>query len=191
VSKANYKVNPKHAVQMKVILVQNKTLRDTSKVYNRIKEMVNGQNSKYRLGDQPHEVISVGTGREHYGAIEKHFASGSKLPNNVFVLDFCRPQRGASTDPAYSVVKCMLGKGGFISQFVNWGTYDHSNPRDPKRSTIILSGVARQILSKCGVRIWFVSIPRSVPMPAVFVGGQSPYAMPMLFPHSFSLMLFS
>lgn len=39
-----------------------------------------------------------------------------------------------------------------------------------KRSSIILSGVARQILSKCGVRVWWVSIPRSLPLPAVFVG---------------------
>jgi len=53
---------------------------------------------------------------------------------------------------------------------IDFVTYDHANPRDVKRSNIILSGVSRQILSKCGVRIWWVSIPRSVPLPAVFVG---------------------
>lgn len=35
---------------------------------------------------------------------------------------------------------------------------------------MILQGVARQILSKCGFRVWWVNIPRSVPLPAVFVG---------------------
>ena len=45
-----------------------------------------------------------------------------------FVLDFCRPPRGMNMDPAYSVVKSMLGKGGHVSQFINWSTYDHSNP---------------------------------------------------------------
>ena len=75
------------------------------------------------------------------------------VPQNRFVLDLSRPPRGQSSDPAYSVVKSMLGQGGYVSQFVNFATYDHGNPRDLKRSSIILSGVARQILSKCGVRI--------------------------------------
>lgn len=89
---------------------------------------------------------------------------------DAFILDLSRPPRGQSSDPAYSVVKSYLGKGGFISQFVNFCTYNHDDPRDQKKSDIILSGVARQILSKCGVRIWWVNIPKSVPLPAVFVG---------------------
>lgn len=35
---------------------------------------------------------------------------------------------------------------------------------------MILQGVARQILSKSGVRLWWVSLPKELPLPAVFVG---------------------
>lgn len=87
---------------------------------------------------------------------------------NVFVLDFNKP-RGAS-DPAYPVIKQLLTKHGFISQFVNFNTYQHDEPRDEKRSSIILQGVARQILHKTGVRLWWVRIPESLPTPTVFVG---------------------
>lgn len=131
--------------------------------------MVNGHGAKYRMGDKPFARLEAGDREGHWGIIEKYFG-GSKIPNNVMVLDFSRPPRGQSSDPAYSVVKNMLGKGGYVSQFVNFATYDHSNPRDEKRSKIILSGVSRQILSKCGVRVWWVNIPRSLPLPAVFVG---------------------
>jgi len=41
---------------------------------------------------------------------------------------------------------------------------------DLKRSNIILQGVARQVLQKCGVRLWWVQLPKTVPLPAVFVG---------------------
>merc|ERR1712025_766878 len=34
----------------------------------------------------------------------------------------------------------------------------------------ILQGVARQVLSKCGVRVWWVNLPREIPVPTVFVG---------------------
>ena len=88
----------------------------------------------------------------------------------LLVLDLARPPRGQSSDPAYGVVKCYLGKGGYLSQFVNFQTYDHGDPRDERRSNLILSSVARQILSKCGVRVWWVTIPKSLPLPAVFVG---------------------
>jgi hypothetical protein len=49
-------------------------------------------------------------------------------------------------------------------------TYSHDQPRDEKRSSIILQGVARQILQKAGVRLWWVSLPKEIPLPAVFVG---------------------
>lgn len=39
-----------------------------------------------------------------------------------------------------------------------------------KRSSIILQGVARQILQKTGVRLWWVNVPKSLPTPCVFVG---------------------
>ena len=61
-------------------------------------------------------------------------------------------------------------QAGHLSQFVNFNTYAHDQPRDQRKSTTILQGVARQILQKCGVRLWWVQIPRSVPLPAVFVG---------------------
>jgi aubergine-like protein len=63
-----------------------------------------------------------------------------------------------------------LTKNGFISQFVNFNTYAHDNPRDQKRSDIILQGVARQILQKMGIRLWWVQIPQSLPTPTVMVG---------------------
>ena len=49
-------------------------------------------------------------------------------------------------------------------------TYNHAEPRDQRKSEMILQAVARQILSKCGFRVWWVTIPKSVPLPAVFVG---------------------
>ena len=55
-------------------------------------------------------------------------------------------------------------------QFVNFNTYRHDDPRDLKRSNIILQGVVRQILEKCGVHIWWVQIPRELPLPCVMVG---------------------
>ncbi len=64
----------------------------------------------------------------------------------------------------------MLTKSGFLSQFVNFNTYSHESPRDPRRSEIILQSVARQILQKSGVRLWWVKIPPSLPTPSVFIG---------------------
>lgn len=169
ISKANYKVNPQHAVKLNVVLVCHRSIGNYVGIYNSIRDMVNAHSAKFRLGDKPFQRVEAGDRKDHWGVVERYFG-GTKLPNNVLVLDFARPPRGQASDPAYSVVKSLLGKGGFLSQFVNFATYDHSNPRDEKRSTIILSGVARQILSKCGVRIWWVNIPRSLPLPAVFVG---------------------
>jgi Piwi domain len=85
------------------------------------------------------------------------------------VLDFNKPK--GSTDPAYHVVKRMLGQHGYLSQFVNFRNYAHDEVReDDKRSNIILQNVARQIIQKTGVRLWWVHVPRSLPTPAVFVG---------------------
>lgn len=106
---------------------------------------------------------------EHWGEVERYF-KGARLPSNIFVLDFSKPPRRASSDPAYSTIKQMLGEAGHLSQFINFNTYDHGNPREFKKSNIILQGVARQVLSKCGVRIWWVNIPPSLPLPAIFVG---------------------
>ena len=113
-------------------------------------------------------VFKLGDKERHWGIVESTFSDPSLTCDNIFVLDFTKP-RGA-TDPAYPVVKQMLTSNGYISQFVNFNTYSHDNPRDQKRSNIILQGVARQILQKAGVRLWWVTIPRGLPTPTVFVG---------------------
>jgi hypothetical protein len=115
-------------------------------------------------------LLSVipGDKERHWGAVEKVFSNPSNKFENIFVLDFVKP-RGAM-DPAYPVVKQMLTSNGYVSQFVNFNTYAHDNPRDERRSKIILQGCARQILQKVGVRLWWVNIPRSLPTPTVFVG---------------------
>jgi hypothetical protein len=64
----------------------------------------------------------------------------------------------------------MLTKSGFLSQFVNFNTHSHDQPRDEKRCSIILQGVARQMLQKIGTRLWWVTIPQSSPTPTVFIG---------------------
>jgi len=169
VAKSDFKVQPGKAVPLNVILVYNQSLQSTfASVYQRIVQLVNGFNASYRLGIKPFACVPAGDVERHWGSVEKFF--GNKLPSNVFVLDFLKPPRRAANDPAYSVVKQILSKGGHLSQFVNFNTYDHGNPRDMKKSNIILQGVARQILSKCGVRVWWVNIPKSLPLPAVFVG---------------------
>lgn len=113
-------------------------------------------------------VDASGDKERHWGPVEKCFADSKQNTDNVFVLDFNKP-RGA-TDPAYPVIKQMLTKNGYISQFVNFNTYQHDQPRDEKRSSIILQGVARQIIQKTGTRLWWVNIPKSLPTPAVFIG---------------------
>ena len=168
VSKANYRVNPK--LELKVVLVGHKPIKNFNAVYDRIRDLVNGHQAKFCFGAKPFSYIQAGDKKDHWGAVEKYFGGNQKLPNNIFILDLSRPPYRQSTDPAYHVVKSYLGSGGYVSQIVNFATYDHSNPRDFKRSNIILQGVARQNLSKCGVRIWWVNIPRSLPLPAVFVG---------------------
>jgi len=138
-------------------------------VYNKIRDAVNRFKSNYVFADQPLALVETGENEQHWGRVEKYF-SGS-IPNNVFVLDFAKPK--GALDPAYPVVKQLLTKSGFLSQFVNFKTFAHDQTRDEKgerRSNIILEGVARQILQKSGVRLWWVSIPKSLPLPAVFVG---------------------
>jgi hypothetical protein len=85
----------------------------------------------------------------HWGPVEKYF-SGGQVKENIFVIDFTKPR--ATLDPAYPVVKQMLTKAGHVSQFVNFNTYSHDQPRDVKRSNIILQGVARQILQVKTIR---------------------------------------
>jgi hypothetical protein len=168
-SRANFNVVPKQSNTLNVILVYNEKLqRGAIDVYNRIRDLVNGFGTAYRFSPKPFEMVKAGDNERHWGAVDKCFSQKSKLPDNVFVLDFTKPRGGS--DPAYPVVKQMLTASGFLSQFVNFVTYEHQVPRDEKRSSLILQSVARQILQKTGVRLWWVSIPRSLPTPSVFVG---------------------
>lgn len=169
-NQARFNVSPGRAVELNVVVVYHRDLsRSFNNVYSRITDMVNKFSAAYRFAARPYAVVEAGDLDDHWGAVQRYF-SNSKLPENVFVLDFTRPPRRSSTDPAYSAVKHMLGKAGYLSQFINFNTYDHGQPRDFKKSNTILQGVSRQILSKCGVRVWWVSVPRSLPLPAVFVG---------------------
>lgn len=169
--KASFNVNPGNAVKLNVVLVYHNHLRQAKNdVFGRIRDLVNQFNSVYRFGDSPFAEVEAGDMDKHWGAVNRFFSPGSSIPSNVFVIDLSKPPRRQAADPAYSVVKHTLGKFGYLSQFVNFNTYDHGNPRDFRKSNTILQGVARQILSKCGVRIWWVEIPRSLPLPAVFVG---------------------
>jgi hypothetical protein len=167
---ANFKVNPNEATNLNVVIIVHESVaKQAPAIYDRIKKMVNSLNASFRFPEKPYEIAAAGDLERHWGTVERVFG-GTRLPENVFVIDFNKPPRRAATDPAYSVVKQMLGKVGHLSQFINLNTYDHSAPRDMRKSDMILQGCSRQILSKCGFRIWWVSIPRSVPLPAVFVG---------------------
>jgi len=170
-SQANFKVHPTKAVQLNVILIYHESLSNVyGTVFNKLRDHVNRFNATYRFPDRPYQLVKAGDLDRHWGEVEKFFGGNRKMPNNVFVIDFSQPPRRASSDPAYSVVKQMLTKAGYLSQFINWNTYDHGHPREEKRSNIILQGCARQILSKCGFRIWWVKLPPTLPLPAVFVG---------------------
>ena len=82
VSKANYNVNPKQALQLNVVLVCHRSIRNDSTIYNSIRDMVNGHGAKYRMGDKPFARLEAGDREGHWGIIEKYFG-GSKIPNNV------------------------------------------------------------------------------------------------------------
>jgi len=168
---ANFRVEKGTVVELNVIIIYHRSLsRSFSRVFDRLRDIVNKLNSKYQFTMRPYACVEAGDLDRHWGSVENYFKNTPNLPDNIFVLDFSKPANRAANDPAYSVVKEMLGKAGHLSQFVNFNTYDHGNPRDLKKSSIILQGVGRQVLSKCGVRIWWVDVPKSLPLPAVFVG---------------------
>jgi len=169
IAKANYRVDPGKSVNLNVVLVYHKDLKNCARmVYEKIRDTVNRFNSTYRFGVKPFSFIEVGDSNMHWGGVERHLSG--KQPNNLFLVDLSKPPKRQALDPAYSVIKYMLAKAGYLSQFVNFNTYDHGNPRDERKSNTIIQGVSRQVLSKCGVRVWWVNIPREVPVPTVFVG---------------------
>ncbi|KAG7355808.1 Piwi domain containing protein [Nitzschia inconspicua] len=167
-TKASFNIHPKESNVLNVVVFYNDKIRGAINIYNKIRDLVNSFNSIYRLSDKPIQLISTGDRERHWGAVEKCFADPSLNPENIFVLDFNKPR--GSTDFAYPVIKQLLTRGGFLSQFINFNTYAHDSPRDQRRSEIILQGVARQILQKSGVRLWWVQIPQSIPTPTMIVG---------------------
>lgn len=167
-SRAKFNAEPNQVVKLNAIVVYNRML-DYQEVYNKVKQMVNSHNATYRLPDKPFKAVKCENDQErHWGAVEVAFGKGSKLPDNVFVIDMTKPR--TATDPSYSVVKKMFATGGILSQFINFRNCNHNNPNMSRKSQIILGGVARQILNKVGVAIWWTSVPRGLPLPAVFVG---------------------
>lgn len=146
-SNANYKVDPKNATEMNVVLFYNEFIQGYDAIYQDIRNRVNGMNSKYRFPNRPVAAIETNTTEQHFGAVERFFASD--VPPNVFVLDFTRPK--AAADAAYPVVKKTLAQYGYLSQFVNWKTCPHDETLGERKSNSILYGVSRQILQKAGV----------------------------------------
>ncbi len=160
ISRADYRVDHGRAVEMKVLVVHHNSLaRNATQVYEKIRDLVNGHNSHYRFGQTAYDYFPVGDDERHWRPVQEYMRRS--LPENVFVLDLVKPARRQALDAAYSVVKYILTKHGYLSQFLNFNTHDHANPRDPKasrKSTTILQGLARQILSKCGARVWWVNL---------------------------------
>ena len=171
IGRANYNAEPGRVVNLKVVLVHHESVASCChQVYGKLRDNLQRLNSTYRFDHEPYEIIKAGDADEHWKPVEDFFANGRDKPDNVFVLDLSRPPRNKSMDEAYYVVKHILTKGGYLSQFINFNTCDHGSSRDARKSNTIMSGVARQILSKCGVRVWWVNIPKEIPVPAVFVG---------------------
>jgi hypothetical protein len=153
-ARANFDVNPSKAVQLNVVVFYHRTIGQDGamKTYDRIQHMVNSMKTFYRFGQKPLALVEAGDGDAHWGAVTKYFSG--KAPDNLFVLDFNKPRTAA--DPAYPVVKHLLAKSGFLSQFVSFKTCAHDkhrDDRDKKKSDMILQGVARQILQKAGVSV--------------------------------------
>lgn len=181
VSKAKFNVEPARATACHVVVVHHERISQAAanRVYVTIKNLVNSFRAHFKFGDNAPTFVSAGDGARHSGAITRHFAGN--LPPNVFVLDFLKPR--GKLDPEYSVVKMILANGGYLSQCVSFSTCAHDNPRDQqKKSTIILQGVARQVLQKLGVQLWWVKIPRDLPLPAIFVGADVFHAPPQYNP---------
>jgi Piwi domain len=74
------------------------------------------------------------------------------------------------------VVACppyKLGDYGYLSQCLSFKKCNHGHCRDAKsekRSLEILQSASKQVLQKCGVRLWCPSLPKDLPLPTVFVG---------------------
>jgi len=140
---------------------------DPKRTLSFISKEINQQRASYRIGQKHHFVVHSGKTDDHWRAVSNFFRNNKGI-GNVVVIDMTKPFGHTTLDPAYSIVKSILSEGGILSQFINFKVCDHH--RADKKSSQILYAVCRQMLAKCGVRIWWVSIPREVPTPAVFIG---------------------
>ena len=154
------------AVKLVPVIVHSKSIKP-NKVIDFIRKEVNKMNSKYIIGTNSQVITHSGNQNDHWRSVVDYLRKVNTT-KNLFVIDLTKPS-GSSLDTAYPVVKSVLAENGIVSQFINFKTCDH-NGGDVKKSSQILYSVCRQILAKCGVRIWWVSIPPEVPLPAVFIG---------------------
>eukprot|EP00588_Corethron_pennatum_P014481 CAMPEP_0194279044 /NCGR_PEP_ID=MMETSP0169-20130528/13128_1 /TAXON_ID=218684 /ORGANISM="Corethron pennatum, Strain L29A3" /LENGTH=1387 /DNA_ID=CAMNT_0039023397 /DNA_START=21 /DNA_END=4184 /DNA_ORIENTATION=+ len=172
-NRATFRVNPTEATVMNVVVIFHVSLtRCVDAVYARIRDKVNSFSSKYQFPHEIYDKVQVGHDDDHWKGLDNYLRE-KKLPENIFVMDFTKPPNRSTTDNAYPLVKQILGEAGYLSQFINFNNKHHGecrNDNDLRKSNIILQGTSRQILSKCGARIWWVDIPKSLPTPAVFVG---------------------
>eukprot|EP00980_Cylindrotheca_fusiformis_P011868 scaffold2818_cov59-Cylindrotheca_fusiformis.AAC.3 len=170
-NRANFNVNPGQANTLNAVVIYHEALEEAPAkgVFLRIRDFVNKWNATYRLSQEPVRMVRAGESEKHWEQVERTFSDPSLNAQNIFVLDFVK-QEPSHKAQAYPVVKQMLTKHGYISQFVNFNTYAHHHPEEKQKSDIILRGVARQILQKAGARLWWVNIPRELPTPTVFVG---------------------
>lgn len=91
--------------------------------------MLNNFNSLCRLRNDPYYAIDAGDMEHHWEAYEMLF-QGNNVPENVFVLDFTLPPKRSQTDSAYIVVKRMLWKAGYFSQFFKFNVVDYGKSRE-------------------------------------------------------------
>jgi hypothetical protein len=113
--KSDFRIDPTSATELNVVVFFHRDLKQgQSRVYNTVRDFVNGFKTHYRFGQNPYRIVETGDNEQHWGSVEKFFSE--KVPPNLFVLDFTKP-RGA-LDPAYPVIKHILTKGGFISQVI-------------------------------------------------------------------------
>jgi len=107
-------------------------------VYTKIAQPVNNFRSKYRFPETPFAAIEAGDIQYLWESVEQYFKFNQhRLPPNIFVLDFTKPPNRATVDQAYKVVKQMLGRAGYLSQFVNFNSADHTDSRQIRKSNSI------------------------------------------------------
>jgi Piwi domain len=175
--KINYKVLKKDRTVLRGVVFYNSNMADpidsAKLLYHEIFARVDIHNAKYCLSETPWKMFDTGLGEpeQHLKAVVDYLDSLKNDGDNLdlFILDFCRPLNNAKTDPAYHPVKKALMEGGYVSQFVNYNTHDHFGFGD-RMSGVILMNVARQILCKAGVLLYWSHIPPELPTPVMFVG---------------------